>query len=142
MGRINIAYKVSLLSKFLAQPRTGHIYQALHIFKYLETHINNDLSFDPLYQKVNSFFDPRSLICEMKGIYADTQEDIPTNALMPRGKSVQLNCFVDADHSGDRITRRSQTVIIIFGNSASLLWYSKRKNTVESSTFGLEFIAL
>ena len=55
MERIDIAYKLSLLSKFLAQPRTGHIYQALHIFKYLEMHINNDFSFDPFYQEFNSF---------------------------------------------------------------------------------------
>ena len=78
----------------------------------------------------------------MKGICADAQEDIPTNALIPRGKSVQLNCFVDADHDVDRIMRRSQTGIILFGNSVLLLWYSKRQNMVESSTFGLEFVAL
>ena len=75
---------------------------------------------------VKSLFDPQNLICEMKGIYADAQEDIPTNALISRGKSVQLNCFVDVDHGGDRITRRSQTRIILFGNLAPLLWYSKR----------------
>ena len=79
---------------------------------------------------------------EMKEVYADAREDMPTNAPIPREKSVQLNCFVDADHGGDRITRRSQTGIILFGNSAPLLWYSKRQNTVESSTFGSEFVAL
>ena len=142
MGRIDIVYEVSSLSKFLAQPRTGHIYQALHIFKYLEAHINNDLSFDPLYQKFNSHFNPQRLMNEMKGVYADAREDMPTNAPIPREKSVQLNRFVDADHGGDRITRRSQTGIILFGNSAPLLWYSKRQNTVESSTFGSEFVAL
>ena len=78
----------------------------------------------------------------MKEIYVDACEDLPTNAPIPRGKSVQLNCFVDADHGGDRVTRRSQTGKILFGNSAPLLWYSKRQNTVESSTFGSEFVAL
>ena len=126
LGRIDIAYKVSLLSKFLARPRTGHIYQALHVFKYLETYINNDLSFDPLYQKFNSLFNPRRLIGKMKEVYADAWEDMPTDVLIPRGKSVQQNYFVDADYGGDRITRRSQTGIILFGNSAPLLWYSKR----------------
>ena len=52
LGRIDIAYKVSSLARFLAQPRTGHIYRALHIFKYLEAHIDNDISFDPLYQEI------------------------------------------------------------------------------------------
>ena len=38
--------------------------------------------------------------------------------------------------------RRSQTGILIFLNCAPIIWYSKRQNTVESSTFGSEFIAL
>ena len=43
---------MSSLSKLLVRPRTGHIYQALHIFKYLEAYNDHDLSIDPLYQKV------------------------------------------------------------------------------------------
>ena len=38
--------------------------------------------------------------------------------------------------------RRSQTGILIFLNKAPIVWYSKRQNTVESSTFGSKFIAL
>ena len=108
----------------------------------MEVHVNNDLAFDPLYHDICKEFDSENLIREMKEIYVDAKEDLPTNAPIPRGKSVQLNCFVDADHGGDRVTRRSQTGIILFGNSAPLLWYSKRQNTVESSTFGSEFVAL
>jgi hypothetical protein len=39
------------------------------------------------------------------------------------------------------VTGRSHTGVIIFINRAPTLWYSKRQNTVESSTFGSEFIA-
>ena len=53
-----------------------------------------------------------------------------------------MNCFVDADHAGNQMTRRSQTGIIIFINRAPIIWYSKRQNTVEASTFGSKFIAL
>lgn len=35
LGQIDIGYEVSVLSRYLAQPRTGHLVQALHIFKYL-----------------------------------------------------------------------------------------------------------
>ena len=133
---------MSSLSKFLAQPRTAHIYQALHTFKYLEAHIDNEILFDPLYQEIQSNVDPQRLTREMKDIYVDACEELPTNAPISQGRSIQLNCFVDADHGDDRVTRRSQTGIILFGNSAPLLWYSERKNTVESSTFGSEFVAL
>jgi len=40
------------------------------------------------------------------------------------------------------VTRRSHTGIFIFVNCALITWFSKRQNTVESSTFGSEFIAL
>ena len=43
---------------------------------------------------------------------------------------------------GDKVTRRSQTGILIFVNRAPIIWYSKRQNTVETSTFGSEFIAM
>ena len=55
---------------------------------------------------------------------------------------MQINCFVDADHAGNRVTRRSHTGIIMYCNTAPIIWYSKRQNTVESSTFGSEFVAL
>ena len=56
--------------------------------------------------------------------------------------SVQTNAYIDADHAGNKITRKSQTGILIFCNMAPVIWYSKRQNTVETSTFGSEYIAL
>ena len=47
-----------------------------------------------------------------------------------------------ADHAGNKVTRRSHTGIIIMVNVVPIMWYSKRQNTVETSTFGSEFIAL
>ena len=61
---------------------------------------------------------------------------------MPRGKSVVITAFVDADHAGNVVTRRSQTGIITFINKSPIDFYSKRQNTVESSTFGSEFVAM
>ena len=61
---------------------------------------------------------------------------------MHRGKGVVILCFVDSDHAGCRVTRRSHTGVIIFVNRSPILWFSKRQNTVESSTFGSEFVAL
>ena len=78
----------------------------------------------------------------MRMMYPDAHEDLPHNMPEPRGEPIQLNVFVDADHAGDKITRRSQTGIYIMGNLAPIAWYSKRQTTVESSTFGSEFVAL
>ena len=55
---------------------------------------------------------------------------------------MQINLFCDASHATDLITRRSTTGIVIFINGTPVSWYSKRQNTIESSTFGSEFVAL
>ena len=142
LGRIDIAFEVSSLSKFLSYPRSGHIYQALHIYKYLETQIDNDLSFDPMYHDFADLGQNYQNVDEMKKIYVNAKEELPSNTPKPRGKSIQLNSDVDLDHAGDRMTRRSQTGILIFGNSPPIFWYLKKQNMVKSSTFGAEFVAL
>ncbi len=53
-----------------------------------------------------------------------------------------MTYFVNADHAGCQLTRRSHTGVILYINRAPIIWYSKRQNTVESSTFGSEFIAM
>ena len=62
--------------------------------------------------------------------------------LPPRGESVSRHCFVDSDHAGNTVTRRSQTGLLLFVNRAPIVWYSKRQNTVKTSTFGSEFITM
>jgi hypothetical protein len=66
----------------------------------------------------------------------------PPNAPEPRGNPVNMYGFCDSDHAGDRVTRRSHTGIILFLNRAPITWFSKKQNTVETSTFGAEFVAL
>ena len=58
-----------------------------------------------------------------------------------RGKPVQINVFMDAAHATDLVTRRSVMGILIYIIGAPIRWYSKQQNTIESSTFGLEFVA-
>jgi hypothetical protein len=60
----------------------------------------------------------------------------------PRGHSVIISAFVDANHAGNVVTRRSHSGIFIFVQNALIIWFSKRQNTVESATFGSEFVAL
>ena len=60
----------------------------------------------------------------------------------PLGLPVEISCFVDADHAGNLLTRRSQSGVLIFLNKAPIVWYSKRQNMVESSTFASEFVAM
>ena len=40
------------------------------------------------------------------------------------------------------MTLRSRTGILIYVNNAPIIWWSKRRNTVETSTYGSELVAL
>ena len=40
------------------------------------------------------------------------------------------------------MTRRSHTGVLILINKAPILWFSQQQNTVETSTFGSEFVAM
>ena len=145
LGRVDIQLEITKLSSFLVSPRIGHMHQALHLFKYLKNHSNSWIPMDP--EKVDvrwtgpAEHSPNARRKMMKKIYQDATEDLPINAPAPLGKSVQINCYVDADHAGDKITRRSQSGILIYVNMALVSWFSKKQNTVESSTFGSEYIA-
>jgi hypothetical protein len=60
----------------------------------------------------------------------------------PRGRSVIISAFVDTNHAGNVVTRRSHTGIFIFVQNAPIIWFSKKQNTIEVATFGSEFVAL
>jgi hypothetical protein len=69
-------------------------------------------------------------------------ETLPPHMPKPRGKAVQINMFCDASHASDLVTRRSTTGIVFYLNGTPINWYSKRQNTIKSSTFGSEFVAM
>ena len=113
--------------------------QVYHVFGYLKTHSNRRLFFDPRHPDI----DERAFSnYEWYDFYRDASEQLPNDIPPPRGHAVSTHCFVDADHASNTVTRRMQTGILIFLNRAPIVWYSKRQNTVETSTFGSEFIAM
>ena len=138
LGRVDINLEVSLMSSYLASPRIGHLQQVYHMFGYLKSKPKRKLGFDhsePLIsEKMFKEYD-------WQDFYKDAKEAIPRDAPEPRGNSVTTHCFVDANHASNKVTRRSQTGILIFVNRAPIIFFSKKQNTVEVSTFGSEFIA-
>ena len=59
----------------------------------------------------------------------------------PRGRAAKMVVFIDASHAANKVNRKSHRYII-FLNRAPIIWYSKQQNTVESSTFTSEFVAM
>lgn len=142
LGRADICLEVSMLSSHLALPREGHLEQAFHIFAYLKEHHNAAMVFDPTEWNIpqGDFVkqDWNYSIYGCDGLEVDLPDDMPK----PLGNMMRMHVYVDSDHAGDEITRRSRTGFVVFLNGAPIYWFSKRQTSCETSTFGSEFIAM
>ena len=75
-------------------------------------------------------------------VYGESKEQLPPNMPQPRGQGFKLVTYVDSDHAGDSVTRRSRTGFIVYLNSSPIYWTSKKQTSIETSSFGSEFIAM
>jgi hypothetical protein len=132
--------EVSALASMMAMPRQGHLQQLFHMFAFLKAKHNASMVFDPTELDI----DESKFVKEdwTAAAYGECHEDLPPNAPKPRGVAFTIRAFVDSDHAGDVVTRRSRTGFIIFLNSAPIYWFTKKQTGVETSSFGSEFIAM
>ena len=76
-----------------------------------------------------------------KTVYGNVTELIPKDAPTPLGNFVTLIHYVDANLMHCLLTGRSVTGILTFINQTPIDWYSKKQATVETATYGSEFVA-
>jgi hypothetical protein len=73
--------------------------------------------------------------------YGGAKEQIPTDAPRPLGRRILTSSYVDANLYHDIISGKSVTGILHFFNKTPIDWYSKLQSTVETATFGSEYVA-
>lgn len=131
-----------MMSSHVAMPREGHFEAVLHIFSYLKKYHNTEMVFDPSDPVVDEAqFELRDWTTSEFG-HIEGEEVLPPKMPEPRGLGFVMRAKVDADHASDTVTRRSRTGYLVFLNCALVYWYSKKQTSVESSSFGSEFIAM
>jgi hypothetical protein len=140
LGRIDILTEVALLSQYQADPREGHLEALYWIVNYLSRFPMQRLVINHTRPEIDeSVFKSR----DWTEFYGDVVEEDPPHMPIPLGESVMMSCFVDADHAGNKVTRRSHTgIFILVNNAPTITVYSKRQNTCESSTHGSELVAM
>ena len=130
-----------MMASCMALPREGHLDQLFRMFAYLKNKHNSEMVFDPLEPEIdlNSF--------EKKDwkntVYGEEPEEIPANVKQPCGFGFKIRVYVDSDHAGDSVTCWSRsTGFLIYLNSAPISFTSKKQTSIETSSFGSEFIAM
>ena len=111
----------------------------LRVFAYLKKHHNARIVHDASYPRIDH---SKFVTADWKPFYGDVEEAKPGNAPQPRGQPVTIVLFVDADHAGNRMTRRSRTGFIIYINNSPIVWYTKKQGSVEGATFGSDLMAM
>ena len=127
------------LSSFRSAPRVGHLDRAKQVVGYLNKMRESVIrirTHEPDYSDL-----PEQVYDWQASVYGDVEEDIPSDAPIPLGNPVTLTHYVNANLYHDMITGRSVTGILHIINGTPIDWYSKKQATVETATYGSEFIA-
>ena len=139
IGRFDIQTSVMTLSSYRAAPRRGHIDRVTRMYGYLSKMKNAAIRIrvgEPDFSNLpNQQFDWST------SAYGEAKEIIPHDAPEPHGKYVTLSHYVDANLLNCLATGRSVTGILHFANKTPIEWYSKKQATVETATYGSEFVA-
>ena len=110
----------------------------------LKKHINTDMVFDPSDPEIdmNSFQRQDWSYSIYSSPGEELKEALPPNTPNPLGHVFKIRCFLDDDHAGESLTRRSRTGFIVMLNNAPIYWHSKKQTSVETRAFGSEIMAM
>jgi len=139
LGRFDICTAVMTMSRFWVAPRQGHLDRVKRIYGYLSKFPTGSIRVrtdEPDYsQMVDEKHD------WMYTVYGNVNELVPEDAPEPLGKAVITTTYVDANLYHDLVTGRAATGVLHLLNGTPIEWYSKRQATVETATYGSEFVA-
>ena len=127
------------MSRFRAAPRQGHMERVQRIHGYISKTRHAVLRIrteEPDYSGIPVKHFDWTYTC-----YRGAKEELPKDAPKPLGKRVQFTSYVDANLFHDLITGRSVTGILHLANKTLIDQFSKLQSTVETATFGSEYVA-
>ena len=139
IGRFDITTAVMTMSRFRAAPRQGHLDRVKRIHGYLSKMRHACIRMRVDSPDFSSF--PEVHYDWEYTCYKGATEQLPKDAPIPKGKSVKMSSFVDANLYHDLISGRSVTGTLHLANKTPIDWYSKLQSTVETATFGSEYSA-
>ena len=127
------------LSRFRAQPRKGHLDRAKRIVGYLLFLPDGAIRFRTGEPDFSSLKDQE--YDWTRSVYSGACEQIPHDIPKPLGKHVQTTHYIDANLHHDLATGKAVTAVLHFLNQTPIDAYTKRQSTVETATYGSEFVA-
>ena len=139
IGRWDISTAVMTLSRFRCAPRQGHLDRIKRIHGYL---LKMKHGIIRIRTEVPDYSDiPEKVYDWFHTCYRGASEEIPDDLPRPLGQGVQTTSWVDANLYHDLISGKAVTGILHMFNKTPIDTFSKLQATVETATFGSEYVA-
>jgi hypothetical protein len=139
LGRMDIQTAVMTMSSFRAAPRKGHLDRVKRMIGYVTRMRYAAIRVRTSEPDLSFYGSP--VHDWMSTMYGDCKEDIPADAPKPMGKFVTTVHYVDANLMHDMLSGKAVTGCVHFLNQTPIDAYSKKQATVETATYGSEFVA-
>ena len=139
LGRFDIHAQVATMSRFGAAPRQGHMDRLKKIYSYAIRTKDYAISFRT--EQPHYSFLPDQDFDWRYAVYGDVHEILPDDMPGPLGEAVTTTTIMDANLNHCLATGKSLTGCLHFVNKTPVDWYSKKQATVETATYGSEFVS-
>ena len=139
LGRLDIHTQVTTLSRFRSAPRKGQLERLQRVYGY----VTKTKHYAVRYRTEEP---DHSYLPNMKHnwsytVYDNVQESIPNKCPKPLHKSVTTTTTLDTTLLHCLATGASLTACLNSCNQTPTDWYSKKQATVETATYGSDFVA-
>ena len=139
LGRYDILAQVMSMSRFRLAPKIRHLERMKRLCGYLVKTKHYAIRYRTKEADYSHL--PKLNYDWTRTVYGNVKEEIPKDIPEPLGKRVIMTTFLDANLLHDIVTGKSVTAILHFVNTTHTDWFSKRQATVETATYGSEFVA-
>ena len=139
LGRFVIHAQVATMSRFRAAPRQGHMDRLKRIYSYANRTKDYVIRFRT--EQPDYSFLPDQDFDWTYSVYGYVQDILPDDMPEPLGEAVTTTSAMDANLNHCLATGKSLIGCLHFVNKTPVDWYSKKHATVETATYGSEFVA-
>ena len=124
------------LASFRAEPREGNLDRARRVVSYLVKFKNDTIRIRTEEPDLSSI--PITPYEREELLYGKVTELLPQDAPAPKGKNEVTVSYHDANLCHNFVIGRLATGVLHLINKTPIDWHSKKKSTVETSTYGSE----
>ena len=145
VGRLDVAFALSSLSRFSSAPRRAHMTAAIRMLQYLNKNRGWRIRIEPNeFKPLGHIRECQFKTNDWRKNYPDASESPYLDECLPdpRWSELQVSAFSDSDLAHDKVTRRSVTGMVLMAGSTPIIYSAKRQGCISAPTYSAELMAV